>query len=124
MAIGSSSVLSDLLKWEIASRYSRDAVTLTSAVAATWPAGTVLAQGADGKYSPVNPGGTGAAKVSAAVLLDKVNVPAGDIASAALRRGAIVDPALLVWPAATTEAQIAAGLTELEARGIVARATY
>ncbi|MDR2092282.1 MAG: head decoration protein [Azoarcus sp.] len=124
MARDSSPVLSDLLKWEVDRNWSRDAVTLTAAAPATWPMGTVLAQAANGKYSPVNPSGSGAAAASVAVLLETVIVPAGDTASVALRRGAIVDPALLVWPATTTETQIATGLAGLESRGIVARNTY
>jgi len=39
-----------------------------------------------------------------------------------LARGAVVDVAGLVWPVGATDAQKAAALDELEARGIVARA--
>jgi hypothetical protein len=109
--------LSDLLLVEVCPGWTKERGTLTGG---NYAFGTVLAKVA-GKYQQLAPAGAGAAKVSFAVLGEDVDASAADAPGVVIARGAVVDADLLVWPAGITDAQKATALTELEARGIVAR---
>lgn len=111
--------LADLLLVEVAPGWSKDPVLY--AAGAVYPLGTVLALVND-KVQALDPAGTGAAKKAWAVAADNVDAAAGDKKGPAIARGAAVDLAELIWPAAITDVQKATALAELEARGIVARA--
>lgn len=111
--------LADLLLVEVKPGWSKDPVVY--AAGAHYPLGTVLALVAD-KVQVLDPAGAGAAKKAYAVAADTVDATAGDTKGPAIARGAVVDLAELVWPAAITDAQKATALAELDARGIVARA--
>jgi len=110
--------LADLLLVEVASGWTKEKGTLTGG---NYKIGTVLAK-VTGKYKQLDPAGAGAAKVSFAVLGEDVDASAADKAGVVIPRGAVVDADLLVWPAGITDAQKATALSELEARGVVARA--
>jgi hypothetical protein len=74
-----------------------------------------------GKYVQLDPAGTGGAEVAAAIGYDAVDASLADKKGVVLARGAVVDVAGLIWPVGITDAQKAAALIELEARGIVTR---
>jgi hypothetical protein len=117
----SKAPLSDLLQYEIDRAYTRETVTLNSNAAVSYEVGTVLAV-KDGKYAILAPAASDSANKAVAVLLEAVALPAGvDTKAAVLRRGAIIAPELLVWPASITDAQKTTALDQLDARGIAAR---
>ena len=109
--------LADLLIVEVAPNWTKQ--RLTFAAGTVFSMGTVLAK-VSGKLQPLDPAGTGAAKVAHAVAAEKVDATAADTVGLAIPRGATLDIDELVWPAGITEAQKATALTDLEARGIVA----
>jgi len=111
--------LSDLLLVEGKPGLTKDNVIIT---AGSYAMGTVLAR-VSGKYLPVDPAGTGAAKVSRAVLVEAVNASAADKPGVVIARNAAVDAAFLVWPVGISDSAKATALDELDARGIVARTT-
>jgi hypothetical protein len=83
--------------------------------------GTVLAKVAR-KYQPINFAGAGDEKVAVAVLAENKKAVAADTKAVLLRRGCIVNPNLLVWPAGATDVQKAEALDALDLWcGIVAR---
>ena len=110
--------ITDLVLVEVAPAWSREKVLLTGGVSLT--PGVVLAKVAD-KYQPINFAGTGDAKKAAAIAYEPVDVGAGDRLGIVLARGAVVECAGLIWPAATTDAQKATATADLESRGIVCR---
>ncbi|MDR1424293.1 MAG: head decoration protein [Azoarcus sp.] len=103
-------VLSDLLLAEVLPAWSRQTITLASAASAAVPVGSVLT--AAGVAPAAN-----ATATSAAVLIEPLKV--GDTQALVVARGAVVDPARLVWAASASDAQIATGLAALAALGIV-----
>lgn len=109
--------LADLLLVEVAAGFTKEKGTITGG---NYAMGTVLAK-VTGKFQQLNPGGTGAAKVSFAVLGEDVDASAADAPGVVIPRGAVVDADLLIWPAGITDPQKATALTELETRGVVAR---
>lgn len=109
----------DLLLVEVCPGWTKDKVTLLGGV--HYAFGQVLAK-VSGKYQVVDLAGTGAAKKSAAVLIEAVDATASDQPGVVISRGAVVDLAELAWPVGITEAQKATALDELNALGIVARA--
>jgi len=111
--------ISDLVLVEVNPAWSREAATLASG--ALVQPGTVLAH-VGGKYQAIDFAGSGGAEKAAAVAYEKVDAAAADKKGVVLARGAVVDVAGLIWPAYATDAEKAAALVELEARGIVARA--
>lgn len=83
----------------------------------------VTVTGISYKYWPLNLGATDGTQIAIAVSLSKRTATNGgaDQTIVALRRGpAIIDDLHLIWPAGATADQIAAGLVQLEALGIVA----
>lgn len=111
--------LADLLLLEVVPGWSKGQVVY--AAGSVYPLGTVLALVGD-KVQALDPAGTGAVEKACAVAADTIDATAGDKRGPAIARGAVVDLNELVWPAAITDAEKATALTELEARGIVARA--
>ncbi|WP_372437368.1 head decoration protein [Pseudomonas chlororaphis subsp. aureofaciens] len=109
----------DLLLVEVCPGWTKDKGTLLGGV--HYAFGQVLAK-VSGKYQVVDFAGTGAAKKSAAVLIEAVDATAGDQPGVVISRGAVLDLAELAWPEGVTEAQKATALDELNALGIVARA--
>jgi hypothetical protein len=112
--------LGDLLLLQVSPGWTKSKVTLLAGT--DYPLGQVLAKVA-GKYQTLDPAGTGAAKKAAAVLAERVNATANDQPGVVIARGAVVAQAHLVWPSGITETQKSAALDELNAQGIVARAT-
>lgn len=114
--------IGDVVKWEAFQDYSRDMAVL-AAGAGDVEIGLVLGQKADGSFAPLKPTATTGEQVATGVLL--YNLTAADTASdveiVILARAALVSKSQLIWPAGATDAQIATGLGELEAIGIVAR---
>ncbi|OLF53796.1 head decoration protein [Pseudomonas chlororaphis] len=108
----------DLLLVEVCAGWTKDKVTLLGGP--NYLFGQVLAK-VSGKYQVLDLAGTGAAKKSAAILLEAVDATAGDQPGLVISRGATVDLAELAWPAGITEPQKATALDELNALGIVAR---
>lgn len=108
----------DLLLVEVCPGWTKEKVTLLGG--ANYSFGQVLAK-VSGKYQVLDLAGTGAAKKSAAVLIEAVDATGGDQPGLVIARGATVDLAELVWPEGITEAQKATALDELNALGIVAR---
>ncbi|TBN35511.1 head decoration protein [Pseudomonas sp. BGI-2] len=109
----------DLLLVEVCPGWTKDKVTLLGGV--NYAFGQVLAK-VSGKYQVVDLAGTGAAKKTAAVLIEAVDATVSDQTGVVVSRGAVVDLAELAWPGGITEAQKATALDELNALGIVARA--
>jgi len=109
--------VADLVLAEVNPAWSRETVTLTGSLIQPL---TVLAK-VGGKYQAVDFAGNGGAEKAVAVAYEKVDASAADKKGVVLPRGAVVDVAGLVWPVGATDAQKAAALDELEARGIVAR---
>lgn len=126
-ALTMSPTLGDLLKYELNSSYSREAVTLK--------AGTNYAQGsvlgkitATGKYR-LSPAaqvvGDEGAETAVAVLIEAVDATAADKTGLIVARGpAIVSKAALVFDASVDQAaEKAANHSQLAAAGIVPRET-
>ncbi|EMG36608.1 Bacteriophage lambda head decoration protein D [Desulfocurvibacter africanus PCS] len=114
--------LSDLLKWEEDSRYSRDAVIIASGN--TVALGQVLGKiAATGKFVPLNPGADPAdgSEKAFGIAIDAYDASAADVEGVAIKRDAIVAPSALIWPDGITVGQKAAALAELEALGIITR---
>ena len=109
--------LADLLIVAVAPNWTKQRLTFAAGTVAS--IGTVLAK-VSGKLQPLDPAGTGAAKVAHAVAAEKVDATAADTVGLAIPRGATLDIDELVWPEGITEAQKATALAELESRGIVA----
>ncbi|WP_339521625.1 head decoration protein [Pseudomonas sp. EL_65y_Pfl2_R96] len=112
--------LGDLLLLQVSPGWTKSKVTLLAGT--DYPLGQVLAKVA-GKYQALDPGGTGAAKKAAAVLAERIDATASDQPGVVIARGAVVALAHLVWPSGITEPQKSVALDELNAQGIVARAT-
>lgn len=109
--------IADLVLVEVNPAWSRETVILTGDLIQPL---TVLAH-VGGKYQAIDFAGNGGAEKAVAVAYEKVDASTGDKKGVVLARGAVVDVVGLVWPAGATDAQKAAALTDLEARGIVAR---
>ncbi len=112
--------LSDVLLVEVAAGWTKQN-GLLSATAVALSIGVVLAQKADGEYTPVDFAGTGVAKKAVAVLA--TNADASDTAqkTVVIKRGAVVAKNNLIFPAGATDVQIATALAELETLGIAAQ---
>ncbi|MGO1073223.1 head decoration protein [Lysobacter sp. CA199] len=112
--------LTDLLLIEVATGWTKQRGTF--AAGAEIPLGTVLAL-VNGQYQAVDPASAdAAAKRTNAILAETLAASAATRKGTVIARGATVNEAALLWPAAITAPQKAAGVAELEARGIVARA--
>jgi hypothetical protein len=99
---------------------SRDTVTLTGAAKVL--AGTVLGVvTASGKYTPLVEGASDGSQNAAAILFGTKDVTAADKPAVVVLRSAEVNASELIWPAGATNNQIAAGLAQLQALGVIAR---
>ncbi|MDU9028710.1 head decoration protein [Pseudomonas mediterranea] len=111
--------LGDLLLMQVSPGWTKDKAVLLGGT--DYPLGQVLAKVA-GKYQALDLTSTGAKK-AAAVLAEHVDARTGDKPGVVIARGAVLALGELVWPAGITEPQKTAALAELNAQGIVARAT-
>lgn len=110
-------VLSDVVTYEISNIYSRESIIL-SAQSADLPLGTVMALAAD-TWQPLT---SGLADVNkAAVLIAPVRTSGAVQKTALLVRGAVINPAGLVWGNGLTENEKTAALDMLDVQGVVAR---
>ncbi len=97
--------------------------------AADWGAGaqvkySVTASDDSEKYVPVNAAGTDGSQYAAAICLCEASAPDGTdtvIDTVLVRGPAVVVRDELVWPSGATDAQKAVWVSQLEARGIIAR---
>jgi hypothetical protein len=112
--------LGDLLLVEVSPGWTRSKVTLLAGT--NYPLGQVLAKVA-GKYQTLDLAGTGPAQKAAAVLAEHTDATESDHPAIVIARGAVLSLAELTWPANITEAQKTTALDELNAQGIVTRAT-
>ncbi|MDR6915095.1 hypothetical protein J2X66_001960 [Pseudomonas sp. 3296] len=112
--------LGDLLLIEVCPGWTRSQATLMAGT--DYLLGQVLAKVA-GKYQALDLAGTGPAKKATAVLADPIDATAADQPAIVIARGAVLALAELIWPAGITDAQKTTALDELNAQGIVARAT-
>lgn len=113
--------IADLVTFEVDPAWSRDRIVYGSGNLV--PLGTVLAKNASGEYNPVNFAGSGGAQTAIAVAAEKVDASAAAKKGTAMRRGCVLEPSLLVWPAGATDAQKASATANLDALGIVIRAS-
>lgn len=112
--------LSDVLLVEVKAGWTKQN-GLLAATAVALTIGVVLAQKADGEFTPIDFAGTGAAKKAVAVLATNADVSDTAQKTVMIKRGAVVAKNNLIWPESATDAQIATALAELEALGIVAQ---
>jgi hypothetical protein len=112
--------LGDLLLVQVSPGWTKDHITLQGG--AVYALGQVLAK-VDNKYQTLDPAGTGPAQKAAAVLAEHIDATTGDKPGVVIARGAVLALAELTWPAGITEPQKAQALDELNAQGIVSRAT-
>ncbi|TDV42900.1 bacteriophage lambda head decoration protein D [Pseudomonas helmanticensis] len=112
--------LGDLLLVHVSPGWTKDRITLLGG--SDYALGQVLANVA-GKYQALDPAGAGPANKSVAVLAEHIDASAGDTPAVVIARGAVLALPELVWPPGITEPQKAAALDDLNAQGIVARAT-
>ena len=112
--------ITDLVPVLVHPAWSLEKTTLTGGVKIE--PGTVLAK-VSGKHQPINLSGTGDAKKATAIAYDAVDATGGDQEGVVLARGAVVDTTGLIWPDAATEVQKATAIVDLDARGIVLRAS-
>lgn len=114
--------LADLLLVEVHRGWSRQTLVVGDQAGAAVPFATVLGKvTASGVYVPLAPAAEDGSQNAAAILLDDLPAVSDDTRAAALRRGAVVNPAALVWPAGITGAQKSAALALLEVNGIIAQ---
>jgi len=112
--------LSDLLLVEVKTGWTKQRVTY----AAGHPirAGLVLAN-VGGKFVPLDVAASDGSEKARAVAAETVDATLAEVKGVAILRGAVVDAAALLWPAAMTGPQQAAAIEQLEARGIVTTVT-
>ena len=115
--------LSDVLLVEVKAGWTKQN-GLLSATALALSIGVVLAQKADGEFTPIDFAGTGLAKKAAAVLAVNVDESATAQKAVFIKRGATVAKNNLIFPAGATDEQIKTALAELEALGIVAENAF
>jgi len=110
--------LGDLLKFEEASRYSRDEVTV--AAGQRLALGAVVARNpASGEMSALDPAADGG--VAAGVMAEAVEATVAPVRAVMIARHALVSRQALVWPEGITPERMVSALAELESRGIIAR---
>jgi len=112
--------LGDLLLVQVSPGWTKDRITLLGGT--NYALGQVLANVA-GKYQALDPAGADPANKAVAVLAEHIDATAGDTPAVVIARGAVLARPELVWPPDITEPQKAAALDDLNAQGIVARAT-
>lgn len=113
----------EFLGWEAHPNFCREKVTVVSGTAAM-KAGRVIGKvTASGKFAHYNNAATDGTGVASGVLLYDVDASAADVEAVVLFRGpAIVTADDLGW-GANDSTGIAAGITDLAAIGIIARAS-
>ena len=112
--------LGDLLLVQVSPGWTKDNITLLGG--SVYALGQVLAK-VDNKYQALDPASTAPANKAVAVLAEPIDTTSGDKPAVVIARGAVLALAELTWPADITAPQKAAALDELNAQGIVARAT-
>ncbi|MBP5958147.1 head decoration protein [Pseudomonas anatoliensis] len=112
--------LGDLLLVQVSPGWTKDNITLLGG--SVYALGQVLAK-VDNKYQALDPASTAPANKAVAVLAEPIDATTGDKPAVVIARGAALALAELTWPADITAPQKAAALDELNAQGIVARAT-
>ena len=112
--------LGDLLLVQVSPGWTKDNITLLGG--SVYALGQVLAK-VDNKYQALDPASTAPANKAVAVLAEPIDATSGDKPAVVIARGAVLALAELTWPADITAPQKAAALDELNAQGIVARAT-
>jgi hypothetical protein len=110
----------DLLIVEVKVGWTKDRRILAQS-AALYVFGEVLAANAAGALVQLAPAATDGTQTAVAVLLEDVNATAADVPGTVVARGAVVDPAELIWPAGITAPQIAAALADLDKHLIITR---
>ena len=115
--------IGQFVKYEADQRYSRENVTVKSGqnLAAGTVVGRITASGKIAVYDNAAVDGT---QTAVGVLIAAVDASAADMPGVIIARHAIVvDKTGLVWKAAMSEGDKDAGIVELKAAGIQARAT-
>ncbi|WP_313043265.1 head decoration protein [Acinetobacter sp.] len=113
-------VLGDVLLVEVKAGWTKQN-GLLSATAVALAIGVVLAQKADGEFTPIDFSGATPLNKAAAVLATNVDESAAAQKAVFIKRGATVATNELIWPEGATDEQIKTALAELEALGIVAQ---
>jgi hypothetical protein len=112
--------LGDLLKFEEESLYSRDEVSV--AAGQTLALGAVVGRNTtSGELAALDPSATDGTESAIGVMAEEVDATAASTQAVMIARHALVARQALEWPADITAEQIAAALTQLESRGVVAR---
>lgn len=110
--------LSDVLLYEVNSRWSRKRVVVAALVAGA-AIGTVLGKvTATGIYVPLDLAANDGSEDAAAVLGESLDISADEQPAIVIKRGAGVNAGKLVWPVGITTNQKAAAVAQLEALGI------
>lgn len=112
--------LGDLLLVQVSPGWTKDNITLLGG--SVYALGQVLAKVAN-KYQILDSAGSGPGQIAVAVLAEPIDASSGDKPAVVIARGAVLALAELTWPAGITAPQKAQALDELNAQGIVARAT-
>ena len=112
--------LSDVLLVEVAIGWTKQS-GLLAATALALSIGVVLAQEADGEYTPIDFAGASPLNKAVAVLATPAEVSTTAQNTVVIKRGATVAKNNLIWPEGATDEQIKTALAELEALGIVAQ---
>lgn len=115
--------LSDVLLVEVKAGWTKQN-GLLAATALGLSIGIVLAQKADGEFTPIDFAGAAPLNKAAAVLATNVDESATAQKSVFIKRGATVAKNELIWPEGATDEQIKTALAELEALGIVAENAF
>lgn len=112
--------LGDVLLVEVKAGWTKQNALL-SATSVALAIGCVLAQKADGEFTPVDFAAEAPLNKAAAVLAANVDESEAAQKTVVIKCGATVAKNELIWPAGATDEQIKAALVELEALGIVAQ---
>jgi hypothetical protein len=110
--------LSDLLLAEVLPAWSRQPGVI--AAGADLPMGSPMAK-VGSKFLLVDFAATDEAGVVVSILAEDAPAATEDVTVALIRRGAVIDPEYIVWPAGVTNEHVTAALHQLEAVGIVYR---
>jgi hypothetical protein len=112
--------LGDLLKFEEASLYSRDEVTV--AAGQTLAIGAVVGRNtASNEIAALDPSASDGTEIAIGVMGEEVDAVPAPTQAVMIARHALVARQALAWPSGITAEQNATALAQLESRGIVAR---
>lgn len=112
--------LGDLLKYEADARYSREQVTI--AANQTLALGAVVGRNTNrNNLRVLNPGASNGTEIAIGVMIEAVTTTTTPAQAVMITRHALVARSALVWPTDITDEQRETALTQLEARGIIAR---